>query len=362
MLPAPRTILAAMHPSVFPYGRFALALGLGTLGGWLFARWNMPLPWMLGSMLICTLGALVNAPIATPKVVRPPMTAVIGVMLGASFSPDLLSRLTSWIPTLIGLIVFMTACGVACVAYFRKVGRLDPVTAYFSGMPGGLIEMVTMGEQHGGDARTIALLHSARVMLLVFTLPFLVQLLTGASFGPRNRLGVSMVDAPWTSEAWLVATAVFGAALGLALRLRAAYLLGPMVVSAGVHLAGWTNFVPPFEIVNAAQLVLGTAIGCSFAGTAPRAVLRVLALSLGSTAILLGITFVFAWVISHVSAYGFVPLLLAYSPGGLAEMSLIALALQIEVAFVAGHHVIRVFLVLSGASLAFSLMRRGERS
>ena len=361
MLPDARSTLAALHPSVFPYGRFALALLLGTLGGWLFARLHMPLPWMLGSMLACTLGALVTAPIAAPKVVRPPMTAVIGVMLGAGFSPELLGHLASWIPTLVGLVVFMAACGVACVVYFRRFGGLDPVTAYYAGMPGGLTEMVIMGEQQGGDARTIALLHSARVMLLVFTLPFLVQIITGATFGPRDRLGVSMFDAPWTSEAWLVGTAVAGSLLGLALRLRAAYLLGPMVVSAGVHLAGLTNFVPPFEIVNLAQLVIGTSIGCSFAGTAPRAILRVLALSLGSTLILLAITFAFAGAVSRVSAYGLVPLLLAYSPGGLAEMSLVALALQIEVAFVAGHHVIRVFLVLSGANLAFALMNRSDK-
>jgi hypothetical protein len=36
-------------------------------------------------------------------------------------------------------------------------------------------------------------------------------------------------------------------------------------------------------------------------------------------------------------------------------MSLIALALQIEVAFVAAHHVVRVFLVMVGAGPVFRL-------
>ena len=39
-------------------------------------------------------------------------------------------------------------------------------------------------------------------------------------------------------------------------------------------------------------------------------------------------------------------LVLALAPGGLAEMSLIALALGIEAAFVAAHHVIRIALVV----------------
>ncbi|MFT3953112.1 MAG: AbrB family transcriptional regulator [Piscinibacter sp.] len=42
-------------------------------------------------------------------------------------------------------------------------------------------------------------------------------------------------------------------------------------------------------------------------------------------------------------------LILAYSPGGLAEMSLIAVSLHAEVAFVAAHHIVRVFLVMISA-------------
>jgi uncharacterized membrane protein AbrB (regulator of aidB expression) len=63
--------LRALAPSRFPYLRFAAALTLGTAGGWTFAQLNLPLPWMLGAMTSCTLGALVRAPVAAPAVVRP---------------------------------------------------------------------------------------------------------------------------------------------------------------------------------------------------------------------------------------------------------------------------------------------------
>jgi membrane AbrB-like protein len=361
MLPSLRATFQALSPRVFPYPGFALALLVGALGGWLFARASLPLPWMLGSMTACTIGALVRAPMTAPGIVRPPMSMVIGVMLGAGFSPDLFGHILSWIPTIIGLVAFMIACALACVSYFRRFGGLDPVTAYFAGMPGGLIEMVILGEQRGGDGKTIALLHSARILLLVLTLPFLVQWIGGVSLGPRSRLGLSVVDAPWSTELWLLGTAIAGAALGWCLRLRAGFLLGPMIVTAAVHLLGLTTFTPPVEIVNVAQLVLGTTIGCSFVGTPPAAILRVLALSIGSTIMLLGLTLLFAFGVSLVSSYGVIPLMLAYSPGGLAEMSLIALALQIEAAFVAGHHVIRIFFVMSGADLAFRWIKPEPR-
>nr|PZN42364.1 MAG: hypothetical protein DIU59_07765 [Pseudomonadota bacterium] len=107
--------------------------------------------------------------------------------------------------------------------------------------------------------------------------------------------------------------------------------------------------------------MLGTSIGCRFVGTAPHEVVRILLLSFGSTAILLAVTAAFATGVSRVSSYGEVPLLLAYSPGGLAEMSLVALSLGIEVAFVAAHHIIRVFIVMLGAPVGFALQSRLRR-
>jgi len=79
-------------------------------------------------------------------------------------------------------------------------------------------------------------------------------------------------------------------------------------------------------------------------------------LSLGSTVILVAITLGFGFGMSRLSSYGAIPLILAYSPGGLAEMSLVALALRIEVAFVAAHHIIRVFMVMVGAGLVFRFL------
>ena len=49
---------------------------------------------------------------------------------------------------------------------------------------------------------------------------------------------------------------------------------------------------------------------------------------------------------------------MGYAPGGLAEMSLIALSLGIETAFVATHHVIRIGLIVVVAPLVFTRIRR----
>lgn len=347
-----RSGLLDLRPSHFPYARFGLALLIGIAGGWLFSKAGLPLPWMLGAMSFCTVAALAGLPVAAPSVIRSPMAAVIGVMLGSGFTPAIVGQVTQWAVPLAGLVVFMVACGVTVVWYFRRIGGFDPTTAFFSGMPGGLVEMVIYGEERGGDARVIALIHSARILMVVMTLPFIIQWSQGVSLA-RPVGGVSMFDVPLVSQGWLIGCGLAGALLGHVLNLPAKTLLGAMIVSAAVHISGLSDFKPSFEIVNAAQVVLGVVIGCRFAGTATRLVLKLLALSVGSTAILLFWMTLFAVVVARLSGFAPVTLILAYSPGGLAEMSLIAVALNVEVAFVAAFHIIRVFLVMIAAPPLF---------
>ena len=73
------------------------------------------------------------------------------------------------------------------------------------------------------------------------------------------------------------------------------------------------------------------------------------------------VTALFAAAIWSFLPFGFVPLLLAYAPGGLVEMSLVAVALHIEVAFVASHHIVRLFVVMGGAPLAFVLVKKFQK-
>lgn len=348
--------MRSLAPAHFPYPRFLLALAVGALGGGIFLYLHLPLAWMLGSMSACTIAVLLGARIEAPAVVRPPMIMIVGVILGTGFSPGVISQVASWIVPIAGLVVSVVLCGLACVTYFRIVAGFDLKTAYFAGMPGGLVEMMVLGEQRGADIQSIALVHSARILLVLLALPFAIQLATGVRLGTLPQASASISMAPWQSLLFLLGTGIAGVAVGHILRLRAKYLLGPLTVSAALHISGISSFVPPIELLNVAQLVLGTSIGCRFATTPRRSVLRLLAISVGATAIMLSIATLVAYVVSHISLFSMMSLLLAYSPGGLTEMSIIAISLQTEVAFVAAHHIIRVTFVTIGAALLFRLL------
>lgn len=338
--------------------RFPLALLVGVLGALVFTYLGVPLAWMLGPMAACTIAAMARAPIAVSPAATPPMLVVIGVLLGSGFDHQTVAAAYGWLVPLAGMAVLLVIWAALCTIYFRLAGKLDFATAYFSAMPGGVVEMIMIGEEKGGDGRTIALIHASRLLLVVFAVPFLMQLTSPHVIPAIAGTSLSVTDLPLEDYLWLALIAVLGAALGHFGRLPGKYLLGPTLVSAALHLAGVTEVVPPFELVLLAQLILGTAIGCRFADVPTTAILRVLCLSVGSTVILLSTSVAMAAAIAWASGFDLRALMLAYSPGGLAEMSLVALSLQIEVAFVAFLHIARVLMVLASASIAFAMIQR----
>ena len=348
----------AFAPSRFPYSRFLLALAFGLAGALIFVYLNAPLPWMLGAMTATTIAALSGVKISAPAVVRTPMILIVGVMVGATFTPDILQRFPEWWPTLLGLLALSILLGAVSIVYLRTCSDFDMPTAYFSSMPGGLIEMITLTEERGGDIRRVALVHSVRILVIVFSVPIIVRLIEGVSASTSGVIRFSVVDMEPINIVWIFGTGIAGIVGARLLRLPAAYLLGPLTASALVHAAGISEFKLPVEFLSIAQLVIGTSVGCRFSGVASAEVFRIIRLSFGMTVIFLIFTGLFAWGAAEITEFGFVPIFLAFAPGGLPEMSLVAISLHIEVAFVAFHHIVRLFLVMGGAPLAYGLLTR----
>lgn len=334
-----------------------LALGLGSAGGSAFYLADLPLPWMLGAMTACIVAALAGAKPAMAAPLRNTMLAVLGVMLGSAFTPDLISQVQDWGPSLSALFAAMGLATILVMAYFRRVGGMSVPTAYFSAAPGGVNEMVTTGGAFGGDERTIALIHFLRILLIVFTIPFGFRLITGIHGAPMSRSMGSLVDLPLIDAAMLLGCALGGVFLGRLARFPAATLTGPMAVSSAIHILGLTASHPPAELVIAAQVVTGAGLGCRMVGLSWRHLMAAARIALGSTLILITVSAGLAGILAWMTALPFSMLLLAFVPGGIAEMCLIALALGQDVAFVSTHHVLRVILVIACAPLAFRLFK-----
>lgn len=336
---------------------WSFALGLGAGGGVLFAWAGLPLPWMLGALTATTVAALAGAPMRVPQSLRAVMIGILGLMLGSTFTPDIVEQAGRWAVSLGALVVYIVLTTALVVLYFRRLGH-GLATSYFAAAPGGLSEMTLTGAAMGGDDRVIALTHTLRIVIIVLTVPVAFRLFGGYHAPQIIGAAGGLASLGGVDAAWLAATGIAGAVLGRALRLPAPALTGAMFLSAASHLAGLTESRPPGELVALAQVVTGSAIGCRFAGLPLRRLAPVAAAAAGSTGIMLGLGLAAAAALAGATGLPAVALLLAFVPGGLAEMCLISLALGVDVAFVSTHHVVRILLVVILAPTAWRLLHR----
>lgn len=343
-----------------PWPRIVLAAVIGTAGGAVFAYFRLPLAWMLGAMAFTTVAAIGGARIAMPDRFRSTLIVILGVFLGGAFTPDIVSRFGEWTVSLVALAFYVSIATLTVMLFLRRVMGYDRATAYFSAAPGGFGEMLIAGGELGADTRKLALMHATRVLLVVFVLPFWFRM-TGDYQPIDKALPWDTGDIHPLDAVLLIGCAIFGALLGKRLHFPAATLTGPMLLSAIVHLMGWTESRPPGELVALAQVVLGTSVGCRFVGTRANEVLRMAAVGVAITVILLSLTTLFSLLLSHLTDLPQAAIVLAFAPGGLAEMSLVALSLNIDTAYIAAHHVCRIALVVAGARLGFAALDRWEK-
>jgi membrane AbrB-like protein len=332
----------------------ALTVAVGAAGGSVFFLLHLPLAWMLGAMCATTFAALAGAPLRMPRPVRATMIAVLGTLLGSSFTPHVLDKLVHWAAAATAILGYVVLATTLVTLYFHRLGGFDRVTAFFSATPGGLGEMSLVGEASGGDPRQIALSHATRILILVFVLPFylrdVVGLPIGTSVGPiGNRPVASLVEL-----SILALAAGAGFYLARLARIPSAPLLGPLTFSAAIYLLGVVQGGPPWQLVAGAQVVVGAAVGARFVGLDFRVLGRTVLLSVGASAVMLLVAVGYAEAMAPLLGLDHHVLLLALAPGGLAEMALIALSLHYDAAFVSTMHLCRVMSIVLLAPLLFS--------
>ena len=309
-------------------------------------------------MIVVTIAAISALPLKPPILLRKILLPVIGVMLGAGFHPSLLDAPAAWIGPLLTLPAFIGLAFAAAFAIFRNIGKYDVVTAYFAAAPGGLNDMMIIGSEAGGNERQIALAHATRILIVVAMVSLFYGLVLNVTTTGSDRPYVTFADVPLRDLAILAACAVIGALGAPYLRVPAPQILGPMVLSGLVHITGVTDAPPPSLIVNAAQLVLGTVIGCRFLGVSIREMAKDLATSAIATIAMLAAALIASYAVAQVTALPMDQVFLSYSPGGLVEMSLLALALGADIAFVATLHILRIVLVIAAAPVVFRAFKR----
>ncbi|MGB0670045.1 MAG: AbrB family transcriptional regulator [Rhodospirillales bacterium] len=337
-----------------PVKPLAWALGFGLPGGLVFQACGLPMPWLLGPMTF-TLAATLwfesrkGPRLGVPEPLRKLALFLIGGVIGGSFASGTLDRAGDWPWTLAAMLVFVVVCAVVMTAWLHYGARFPMGTALYSSLPGGLATIMALAQEKGGDVRRVAAVHGIRIIAVVFVLPVVVS--TGLGLDTVPSAAVEAAPVLWMDVLEFVAIGLAGFGLAKLVRFPAPYMTGPIMAGAIAHLAGWSDARLPAEAQVACFLIMGSAIGCRFAGTSLRELAAIAKAALVGVLVLLPMAAVWSWVVAEVLGLDPVAVLLAFAPGGVFEMCLIALALGIDPAFVAFHHLVRLVFLLIAAPL-----------
>lgn len=345
--------------------RIAFTLGLATLAAGLFERLGVPLPWMLGPLLLTAGCCVLGLPLAASDRLRNGGQAVIGLALGLYFTPPVVAALLQLAPAIAAGVVWALAMGFAFARFLERAGRVDAATATFAGAIGGASEMAALAEREGGRVDRVAAAHSLRVLIVVITVPVALQLAGVRGVDPLPPAAGAVHAGGLLA---LVAGAAAGIALCARLGLPSPFVLGALAVSAAVTALGVEASALPKAASNAGQLVIGCALGTRFTPAFVRAAPRWLGAVAAGTVALLAACAAFALglhaLLAAVAPPGrWVPhlatLVVATVPGGIAEMAITAKVLQLGVPVVTAFQVVRYVAVLTlTAPLARWISRR----
>jgi len=283
--------------------------------------------------------------------------AVIGCMIARSIPPAIIGEILRDWPLFIAVVAAVIVASSTIGWLLTRWRVLPGTTAVWGSSPGAASAMMLMAGAYGADIRLVAFMQYLRVVL-VATVATIVA-----------RVATTSTVALATQPAWFPPIALgsfvgtlaligFGVASARLRRIPAAPLLLPLGVGLALQDGGWLTIELPPWLLAASYLLVGWSIGLGFNRTillhAARALPRVVLSILVLMAICggLSVVLVYAAGVDPLTAY------LATSPGGADSAAIIALASNVDVAFVMAMQTTRLVLVLLiGPSLAGFIAR-----
>jgi membrane AbrB-like protein len=241
----------------------------------------------------------------------------------------------------------------AGAAYLRVVHGWDAVTAYLAAAPGGLSQVMAVATELHADLRAVAIVQTMRVVIVAVGLP--LGLAVFGLVGPSVRsIGGPFSMAALDELAILIAVSAIGAIVAFRCRFPGGLLFGAMMTSAILHGSGLIHAVMPWWAANTAMIALGAVIGSRFANTSLRMLVNFIAAAFGSFAVAVALAAVAAVGLVGVSSLRIADVMIAFAPGSVDAMMLLALALNIDPVYVGTHHLVRIVFI----SLAMPLVAR----
>ena len=345
--------------------RYIALFIVSCFGGWIFSLIHVPLPWILGplaTVMIVKIGF--RRQVYWPLKIRNMAMLVLGYVLGSPFTPQTGYHILSQLPTILIMTLITMALCLVGGSVIGKYLDLHLSTSLLGSMPGGLPQITIVCEDvEGSDVAAVTMMQTVRILMTVFTVPFLVLHGLADRVDPVIRAAAHF-NVDTLPVLALFAVIIIGSVyIANSIGLPSPYLIAPVVSTASLVLSGVDAPSLPSFVIALAQVCMSIRMGMAVDVARLHNWKKLLLLTMLSVFVvillLLGIDYLFA----RISEISFITAFISTAPGGITEMGLTAMMVHADLSTVIAFQLFRLLFVLLVAIpvLTWWLCRRNKQ-
>jgi membrane AbrB-like protein len=326
-------------------GRWGLLVAASLLLGGALQWAKLPGSLMLGPLAAGILVQMTVGAVKIPRALMVVAQAVVGCLVAQSITPAIIGGFVHHWPVFLGVVVLVVAASAAIGWATSRLRIIPGSTAVWGMLPGAATVMMLMAEAHGADFRLVAFMQYLRVVLVAGAASVVALLFVHGDGGGRFAAGL-FPPVDMTSLAATAAVALAGCVLGLAARIPAGVLLGPLTLGAALNMLGWVTIALPPAVLIVSFALIGWNTGLRFSRDVLAAAARALPQSIGATILLMAFCGVVAWLLVALLHVDPLTAYLATSPGGMDAAAIIAASTKVDMPFVMALQLVRLIMLL----------------
>lgn len=326
---------------------------IGFLGVALFYSVHIPLPWLLGSLSAVMIWRVITKRhLLWPHYLRQVALMLLGYLLGTSFSVNTPIQMVGQIPSMLFVTVLTIFASVVLGYGFSKITGLDGLSCIIGSVPGGLSQMMVLGEEiQGVNPTIVAFMQMMRLLTVIFIVPLLTLHVLADNSGMSKTVttmetSITWMEMPSYSFVMYPVLIMIGAVVANRIKLPTAYLTGPLIVTIALMLKGLSVPPPPNFLVIVAQLFIGIYIGLQFNPMEIHHWKKVVLYALGTGVLLVMFSLGVGYMLTRWHSIELSSSFLAVAPGGIAEMGVTAVTVGADLSIVSSYQLFRLLTIM----------------
>lgn len=331
----------------------AVTLLAALAGGWCGKKLRIPAGAMVGAIAASAILNITTGAAYVPAAAKPVLQIAGGILLGHTIGRESLLLMKRIGRAVIILILGLIVLNITLSGIIHSLCKMDLTTALFATAPGGVSDMALIAEEFGADTGVISVIQLFRMFGIYLIYPPLLKRIAaytsvrGEGPGENNEQELK-TEIAGKQAGNILLTILSGVAGGLLLK-NTGLPAGALIGSAAA--CSLWNIVTGRGMISAKvrfpiQAGVGSLIGAQMTF---QSVISLKDLAWPIVIMLTGMivyTFLFAFWMHKSSGMDFTTCLLALTPGGIQETSLLAQDLGGNMAVVIVMHTVRLVAVI----------------